>query len=142
MTFDVIPPLKSVNVDMRRSQDARHAIKQVLLLWCLLQVQPRHWHQQELQDPCLMRSWKNSTNSLSNAYVVAGRNMVTNVRTQPHWRQSQALLLIWFLHQVQPPHWLPYGKKKASYATIAKAKTMIHENVPISCAPYAMSMVT
>ena len=42
MTFGDTPPLKSVNVDMRRSQDARHAIKQVLLVWCLLQVPPRH----------------------------------------------------------------------------------------------------
>ena len=36
----------------------------------------------------------------------------------------------------------PYGKMKTSYGTIAKAKTMIHENVPISCAHYAMEEVT
>ena len=37
---------------------------------------------------------------------------------------------------------LPYGMRKNAYATIAKAKTMVHENVPISRVQYAMAMVT
>ena len=37
---------------------------------------------------------------------------------------------------------LPYGTRKNAYATIAKVKTMVHENVPISRVQYAMAMVT
>ena len=37
---------------------------------------------------------------------------------------------------------LPYGMRKNAYAIIAKAKTMVHENVPISRVQYAMAMVT
>ena len=59
-----------------------------------------------------------------------------------HRCPSQVLYLSWSLHQVPPPQWPPYGKMKTFYATIAKAKDMIHENVPISCAQYAMAKVT
>ena len=138
MTFDDTPPLKNGNNDMRRSQEGRHTIKQVRL--------------QELQGPTsancqslslvLMRSWSTSTNSLSKAYADAGRNMLTNMRPQPHWHPSQALCMIWCLHQVPLPQKPPYGKIKTSFVTIAKAKTMIHGNAPISCAHYAMAKVT
>ena len=135
MTFGDTPPLKSVNVDMTRRWRQRR------ILWCPL-VLPLQVRQRELQVLSLMRSWPTSTTSSRISYVDAGRNMVTNVRTQHHWRLSQALLMIWYLHQVPPPHWSPYGKMKTSYATIAKAKTLIHENVPISCAHYAIEEVT
>ena len=36
----------------------------------------------------------------------------------------------------------PYGTRTNAYATIVKAKAMIHENVPISRVQYAMAMVT
>ena len=155
MTFGDTPPLKSVNVDMRRRRRQRRN------LWCPF-VLPLHQRQQDLQVPCLMRSWPASTTSSRNSNVDAGRNMVTNVRPLLLWRLSQALLFIWNLHQVlplhgrpsqaphmtwclllvPPPHWPPYGKMKTLYVTIAKAKTMIHENVPISCAHYAIEEVT
>lgn len=150
MTFGDTPPLKSANVDVRRRRRQRRN------LWCPF-VLTLHRRQQDLQVPCLMRSWPASTTSSRNSNVDAGRNMVTNVRplllwrlshallfiwNLHHWRPSQALLMIWYLHQVPPPHWPPYGKMKTSYATIAKAKTMIHENVPISCAHYAIGEVT
>ena len=118
MTFGDTPPIKSVNVDMRRRRRQRR------ILWCPL----------VLQLPSLTRSWPTSTTSSSKSNVDAGRNMVSNVRPQPRRRPSQALLMIRSLHQVPPPQWPLYGKMKTSHATIAKAKTMIHENVPISCA--------
>ena len=135
MTFGDTPPLKSVNVDMRRRRRQRR------ILWCPL-VLPLQVRQQELQLPSLTRSWPTSTTSSSKSNVDAGRSMVTNVRPQPSRRPSQALLMIWYLHQVPQPQWPPYGKMKTSHATIAKAKTMVHENVPISCAQYAIKEVT
>ena len=104
-------------------------------LWCLLLV----------LILLLTRSWPTSTNSSSNdqAHVDAARSMVKDVRPRPlHWSPSQALLMTWFLHQVPPPQWPPYGKMKTFYVTIAKAKDMIRENAPSSCAHYAMEMVT
>ena len=65
-----------------------------------------------------------------------------NVDMKRRRRPSQALHMIWSLDLVPPPHWPPYGKMKTSFVTIAKAKTMIHENVPISCAQYAIEGVT
>ena len=42
MTFDVTPPLKSVNVDRRRSQEPLHPRwRRARTLWCLLQVRPQ-----------------------------------------------------------------------------------------------------
>ena len=135
MTFGDTPLLKSANVDVRRRRRQRRN------LWCPF-VLTLHRRQQDLQVPYLMRSWPASTTSSRNSNVDAGRNMVTNVRPLLLWHLSQALLMIWFLHQVPPPHWPPYGRMKTSYATIAKAKTMTHKNVSISCAQYAMEEVT
>ena len=43
MTFDDTLPLKSVNVDMRRSQEPPHPRwRRVHILWCLLQGPPLH----------------------------------------------------------------------------------------------------
>ena len=87
MTFGDTPPLKSVNVDMTRRW------RQGRILWCPL-VLPLQVCQQELQSSSLailvlMRSWPTSTNSLSKAYVDVGRNMVTNVRSQPRRRPDR-----------------------------------------------------
>ena len=76
MTFGDTPPLKSANVDVRRRRRQRRN------LWCPF-VLTLHRRQQDLQVPCLMRSWPASTTSSRNSNVDAGRNMVTNVRPQP-----------------------------------------------------------
>ena len=145
MTFGDTPPLKSVNVDMRRRRRQRR------ILWCPL-VLPLQVRQQEFRGSpspscqsltlALMRSWPTSTTSSRKAHVEAARSMATHVRTQPRRRPSQALLMIWHLHQVPQPHWPLYGTMKTSHATIAKAKTMTHANVPISCVQYEMEEVT
>ena len=44
--------------------------------------------------------------------------------------------------EIVEPLWHPYGMRKNAYATIAKDKTTIHENVPISRVQDAMAMAT
>ena len=53
-----------------------------------------------------------------------------------------SLLPLHLIFEIIKPLWHPYGMRKNALASIATAKTMIRENVPISCAQHAMARAT